>query len=156
MLAGRGLRGRQQRLDDRPQLVRHEVVNEGRHGREPATPSRQELNAVPTTEHFVLQAARSAISEQIGRGDEQARGESGLGDGPDVLLNGADEGSGPSRSMNGKVKHGKRSPSGTRPAERVPNSERSPSGTQAPEAAPNSHLTSVFAGQSLAGGRDRV
>jgi hypothetical protein len=39
---GRG--GWQQGLDDRPQLVWHEVVNEGRHGGEPAIPSRKERN----------------------------------------------------------------------------------------------------------------
>jgi hypothetical protein len=29
---GRARRGREQGLDDRPQLVRHEVINKGRHG----------------------------------------------------------------------------------------------------------------------------
>jgi hypothetical protein len=37
-------RNRQQGLDHSPQLVRHELVNEGRHGREPAIPGRKERN----------------------------------------------------------------------------------------------------------------
>jgi hypothetical protein len=36
----------QQRLHEGPQLVRHELVNEGRHGREAAIPHRKGRNAV--------------------------------------------------------------------------------------------------------------
>jgi hypothetical protein len=59
-------------------------------------------------------------------------------------------------SMNRKVKHGKRSPSGTQPLGGPETANALHPGTRPAEPAPNSQLTSVSAGQRLAGGRDRV